>query len=193
MKMGLLDIQLLPWLHPPLWLCGFHCFLQIPPWQLFWPRPKHFDIGSLGTSGKHCLEGPSIKQSFWVSPVGSELNDLTPAPSATSSFSLSVHQLWAFSGAAGIEKAKVSGVEGAGAGQALPGQSQNFSLFTGQRIDTAVSSKLAIPIIYTPAATISCYQNWIRAEPGLSCLLRWLPCFKQLFSIRGKTRDALIL
>lgn len=46
-----------------------------------------------------------------------------------------------------MEKAKVREGEGPEVGQALHGQSQNFSLFFGQRTVTTVSHKLPISII----------------------------------------------
>lgn len=68
-------------------------------------------------------------------------------PSATSPNSIRAHPLWAFSAATGMEKTKESGGERIEVGQAIPGQSQNSSLFTGQSshhsvIQTAYSNYL---------------------------------------------------
>ena len=142
-KTGLLDIpEHHPWLHLPLWSCWFHCWLQTMPWQLFWLRPKHSGTREPGHICEALLgKAPLPGQSLWVSPIESELNDLTshlPPPHSSKA-----QVLWAFSGIAVIEKAKVSAKVWPEVGWALLGQPQNFSLFHGQRAVTTLWLKFA--------------------------------------------------
>lgn len=80
MEAGLLDILGAPSITPPTSLVMVISLLSSDTVLVtILPKPTHCSMGSLGTSGKHCLD--RIPLSPWGrtcgSPVGSDLNNLT--------------------------------------------------------------------------------------------------------------------